>query len=116
MSVTVKDFLKWALQLDNNTNTSKQVWIFPAPFCAIKMLDDARYTDAEPRRPSPAELKTNPTAYRQNNVEFVDGSREKMRVRQFCRTELVQFRAMRNIAKGDELYISYGDKYNSFNS
>ena len=114
MAVPVENFAKWALKLQHQTQSGKDVRIYPAPFCVMRLLNDARYTTDEPGRPTDGQLKANPDNYRQNHVQFVDGSKANSTIADFRRHNIVQVKALRNIPEAAELYVSYGPNYDSF--
>lgn len=115
MSFPVKDFLKWALQLTSRTRTGEKVWIYPAPFCPMGIVNDARYKDGEEGRPTAQQLAANPERYRQNNCEFVDGSHRADRkdLREFKLVEVISLD--HEIKAGSELFVDYGEGYGGFN-
>lgn len=47
LGLTTKDFSKWEVHLQLKTEYKRYVWIFPAPFCAMSLINDARYTEKE---------------------------------------------------------------------
>lgn len=46
--------------------------MYPKPFCAIRFINYARYTEDEKELPTDTEMKASPDSYRRNNVTFVD--------------------------------------------
>ena len=64
MAVTVNELHTMCLQLVLNVPSGKGIWIYPAPFCAMRFINDGRYLSNEVGRPTPAALSRNPHAYR----------------------------------------------------
>lgn len=56
----------------------------------------------------PTELKERTELYRCNNVEFVDWSRDNTAIADYKNHSIVCIRAIENITKSMELYVSYG--------
>ena len=113
MAVPVKEFQKWCLQLRMTGPDGNPIWIYPAPFCAMRYINDARYLVGEPGRPTDDRLAQNPHVYRQNNVEFFDPSHKNNRS-DIGRYTLVRVRTLSKIKAGDELLVDYGSGYNGF--
>ena len=72
MAVESEEFLNWAVELYIKTACGNTIWIFPAPFCAMRLTNDPRYTADEPGRPTDEELNNNPQVSRSANVEWVE--------------------------------------------
>ena len=107
----VNDFEKWAVELNRKTETGQTVWIFPAPFCAMRMINDARYREDEVGRPTRAQIAANPDHYRHNNVRFHDVS-NRQSMSDFRSHGMVEIRSLRNvIPAGSELFVDYGPQY-----
>ena len=112
----VKDFVKWALQLKTTAPNGESVWIFPAPFCAMKMINDARYREDEVGRPTREEIEANPYHHRYNNVKYNDVS-HRQSMSDYRSYGLVEVRSLKHvIPAGNELFVDYGSNYDAFDS
>ena len=78
----------------------------------MRKVNDARYSDKERNRPTPAQLAANPKLFRQNNVVFLDNSETKS----FRDYRVVEVRAMEgvDIPACFELFVDYGKSYTGF--
>ena len=112
LAFQAKDFEYWAMQLKRKMDSGETIWIYPAPFCVMRKVNDARYSDKERNRPTPAQLAANPKLFRHNNVLFVDNSK----TRSFRDYRAVEVRAMEgaDIPAGSELFADYGKSYTGF--
>ena len=112
----VKEFVKWALQLKTTAPNGESVWIFPAPFCAMKMINDARYREDEVGRPTREEIAANPYHYRYNNVKYNDVS-HRQSMSDYRSYGLVEVKSLGHvIPAGNELFVDYGSNYDAFDS
>lgn len=116
MAFHASEFVQWALELKTRTRSGESVWIFPAPFCVMRKINDARYRDNEHNRPTAAQLAAQPELYRQNNVMFIDKS-DQPSMSDFRNYRMVEVRAKdRDIPAGAELFIDYGQNYAGFDN
>lgn len=108
MEVTAESFRKWALDLNEKVSDSKgqthSVWVVPAPFCAMRYINDPRYLQGDK-----AKLETRRVSPRRANVEFKAAS-TKSRT-DYRKHGVLQVVALRNIRVGEELFVEYGGKY-----
>ena len=96
--------IKWEGSIANSPAPGDQVlvWVYPHKFCAMRYINDAR------------DVSSSSTATtRSNNVRFVD-VRTKPSSTSLQRSDLIKVTALRNIRKGEELFIDYGVDYDSF--
>lgn len=117
MAVLANEFSKGALETKwkaTDTNgDSHTVWIYPSPFCAMGFVNDGRYTTGEVAPPVTGTASA-PNALRRNNIYFRDIDRQPTRTG-FGVVNLVSCVTTQNIAANAELFVSYGEHYNSFN-
>jgi DNA modification methylase len=109
--VDMKNFSAWAMETkwkarDKESNggagTNYRVYVFPAPFCAMRFINDARRT--------PLEIENNVTVTRRNNVEFRDSTKPSS-VGAFTKFNLIELVALENIPSRRELFADYGNSY-----
>ena len=122
MAFNGEEFAKWALELTwtlpprGQTAKTKQdgttVWIYPAPFCAMRFINDARRTDKEPRPPQTG-TAANVTPDRQNNVRFRPIPRPD-NATPLRKSSVVRVVAMVNIPAHTELFVCYGEDFIEF--
>lgn len=91
------------------------MWIYTAPFCAMRFINDARYTNEEMERSKEVEINASSNSYRQNNVTFVDTYRNGNSAPVMQNNGLVRIKTTTNINEGDEIYLCYVEMYNYFN-
>ena len=111
MSAHPSRYSKYAMQVpaavkDNEGNRHKVIHIIPAPFCVAGFINDPKYNEGDldyPRR-------NLPTA-REGNVEIVSKVETTVARSALQQHDMLTVRSIRNIKAGEELYISYGDKY-----
>ena len=110
LAVNPSQFNKWSISIRHefiSTNGDKFCgWIFPAPFCASRYINDARYHESD--KSTPDERKKNP---RTSNVEFVVDRKARLN-RDFERYNVVSIKTTRTVKVGEELYMDYGIDYN----
>lgn len=75
--VIVIPFMNWEFQSQLETVYRRKIWIYPVLLCAMRFINDVRYTPDEPDRPNDVDARERPQLYRQNNVEFVNDSTVK---------------------------------------
>lgn len=108
-SVSVARFKKYAMQIGYKKNdtddieSEKPVWVVPAPCCVVQFVNDARYL------PGDKESGLLGSNRRKNNCRIVCVG--KMTLSGLERYDYLMCVAMRNISAGEELYMSYGGKY-----
>ncbi len=109
LAVNPSQFNKWSISLHHefiSTNVDKfGGWIFPAPFCACRFINDARYHDSD--NSTQDERKMNP---RSSNVDSLVDRRARLN-RDFERYNVVSIRTTRTVKAGEELYMDYGEDY-----
>lgn len=115
MEVPVKEFQKMCLRLEMKSPSGKGIWIYHAPICAMKFVDESRYLPNEFGRPSNDRVSQNPHMYRRNKFEFENSSKENISSN-MGRHSLVCVVVKEDIyiGAGEELFIDYGKYYDGF--
>ena len=107
MGTTVDTFETWSMRIDRKIRgkdgTWRTVWVVPAPWCVTRYINDARYIEGDS---TPIHQRT-----RKPNVEYdtLVPKDEEFNIGQF---NACAIKTTRNIAKGEELFASYGEGYN----
>ena len=109
MCVTVDDFEKWSMVVDHEVvarnGVRHKVFIVPAPFCAMRYINDPRYLDRDAE-------KLLETEKRKANVRYIlDNATANGNAMDVASHTMIRVVASRNISKGDELYADYGSEY-----
>jgi len=107
MKVNQEKFHKWALEVTGKGGMDWEgqkisIWIVPGPNCAMRYINDPRYLKSD-RTP-----KKNRT--RRANVVFSTPERT-LRPSTIVHHNAQTVVALRNIVKGEELFVKYGTKY-----
>lgn len=55
----VKYFAFWGLRLNQNIGNDQPLCIYPEPFCAMRIINDARYSENDVGRPIAEEIGAN---------------------------------------------------------
>lgn len=113
ISVSVRNFRKWALQLNFERKYGRLIWIGPALFFTMRIINDALSTSKETGRPIDVELKESTNLCMLKNVEFLDVSREIIAMDERLNNSIVRIRAVENNLKTTWLSFSYGKHYRS---
>jgi hypothetical protein len=109
--VDMKNFSTWAMETKYKAkekgsggarSTEYRVYVFPAPFCAMRFINDARRT--------PQEVQDNVQVSRVNNVEYRDSGKQNA-LASFSNHELIHLVATKNIKARSELFADYGRNY-----
>lgn len=121
LALDSKGFTKWCLQTkwkarsrpnEGNTTSGYAVWIYPAPFCAMRFMNDAMITPKE-RASMKTGTAANPAPNRDNNVSFKEMKRPTSAI-DFRHYNVISVIADRNIAANEELFVDYSDSYTDF--
>ena len=108
MGVTAHDFEKWSIKLDgtvqDKSGNNRSVWIVPAPWCAARFINDARYRNNDTEKNLPDKLK------RKVNLKFIVQWDDDT-PRSVAAYNVVELKTTQNIRKGEEFYIDYGSNY-----
>lgn len=109
MAVTVQDFEKWAYKLDDRVvpvgGQSRTVWLVPAPFCVSRFMNDPRYL---PGDKDGAQVREG--VNREANVMF-ETSGSPSNPRDFEDHKILAVVATKNIVRGQEIFVNYGNAY-----
>lgn len=97
------ELLTSALNLDHKTAGGRTAWIYPAPFCTMRMINDARYMEDEVHRPTEVELKVSPDNYRMKKEMLVDISKSTNDMVKYKDYAFIGLVATKKVKKGEQI-------------
>lgn len=88
-----------------NVGDEQKLWIVPAPFFAMRYINNARYLPEDTMRENKMLIKP-----KENNLQFSQGMSQTS-PKTFSRFRILSAHALRNIALGEKLVVQYGNNY-----